>query len=41
MIGQKGLTEEELIRAAFMLWYQMNRAKPHWVRVEGLRCACC
>jgi uncharacterized protein YcgI (DUF1989 family) len=39
--GQKRLTDEELIRAAFMLWYQKNRAKPHWVRVEGLRCACC
>ena len=34
--GQTRLTDEELVRAAFMLWYQMNRAKPHWVRPDGL-----
>jgi uncharacterized protein len=39
--GQKDLTDEELVRAAFMLWYQINRAKPHWVRPDGLGCPCC
>jgi uncharacterized protein YcgI (DUF1989 family) len=39
--GKMGKTEEEVIRAAFMLWYQANRAKPHWVRPDGLNCSCC
>ena len=38
--GQTRLTNEEIVRAAFMLWYQTNRAKPHWVRPDGLGCPC-
>jgi uncharacterized protein YcgI (DUF1989 family) len=30
--GIIGKTEEEAVRAAFMLWYQKNRMRPHWVR---------
>jgi hypothetical protein len=33
-------TDEQLVRAAFMLWYQRNRAKPHWVRPDGIGCSC-
>ena len=39
--GQKRLSDEELVRAAFMLWYQQNRARPLWVRPDGLGCPCC
>jgi hypothetical protein len=34
--GKIGKTDEEVVRAAFMLWYQGNRMKPHWVRPEGI-----
>ena len=30
--GRLGETDEEVVRAAFMLWYQQNRAKPQWLR---------
>ena len=30
--GVLGKTEEEVVRAAFMLWYQRNRMRPNWVR---------
>jgi uncharacterized protein len=35
-----GKTDEEVVRAAFMLWYQANRTKPHWVRPDGIGCLC-
>jgi uncharacterized protein len=41
LTAQKRLSDEELVRAAFMLWYQTNRAKPHWVRPDGLGCPYC
>jgi uncharacterized protein len=39
--GKMGKTEEEVVRAAFMLWYQANRMKPHWIRPEGIGCLHC
>jgi hypothetical protein len=36
--GKMGKTDEEVVRAAFMLWYQANRMKPHWIRPEGIGC---
>ena len=41
LTGQMRLTDEELVRAAFMLWYQANRMKPHWIRPEGIGCLYC
>jgi uncharacterized protein YcgI (DUF1989 family) len=32
LVGRFGATDAEVIRAAFMLWCQQNRMKPHWVR---------
>jgi uncharacterized protein len=34
----KGRTDEETVRAAFMLWYQSNRMKPHWIHPDGPGC---
>jgi hypothetical protein len=34
--GRIGSTDSEMVRAAFMLWYQQNRMKPHWVRPDGV-----
>ena len=33
--GRLGKTDGDAVRAAFMLWYQRNRMKPHWIRPEG------
>jgi len=33
-----GGQDEDVIRAAFMLWYQENRMKPHWIRPDGPGC---
>jgi hypothetical protein len=33
--GRLGRTDGDAVRAAFMLWYQRNRMKPHWIRPEG------
>ena len=30
--------DEDMILAAFMLWYQENRMKPHWIRPDGPGC---
>ncbi len=30
--GKMGKTDEDVVRSAFMLWYQANRMKPHWIR---------
>ena len=30
--------DEDMIRAAFMLWFQENRMKPHWIRASGPGC---
>jgi uncharacterized protein YcgI (DUF1989 family) len=32
LIGRLGKTDAEVVRAAFMLWYQSNRMKAHWIR---------
>ena len=40
LCGKIGKTDEEVVRAAFMFWYQQNRAKPHWVRPDGIGCLC-
>ena len=34
--GRIGSTDSEIVRAAFLLWYQQNRMKPHWVRPDGV-----
>jgi uncharacterized protein len=34
----KGRTDEEIVRAAFMLWYQDHRMLPHWIRPDGPGC---
>jgi hypothetical protein len=39
--GKMGKTDEDVIRAAFMLWYQANRMKAHWVRPDGIGCLHC
>jgi hypothetical protein len=36
--GKMGKTDEQVVRSAFMLWYQSNRMKPHWIRPEGTGC---
>jgi hypothetical protein len=36
--GKMGSTDEEIVRAAFMLWYQANRMRPHWIRPDGPGC---
>jgi uncharacterized protein len=33
--GKLGATDGEIVRAAFMLYYQENRIKPHWIRPDG------
>ncbi len=38
--GKIGKSDEEVVRATFMFWYQQNRAKPHWVRPDGIGCGC-
>lgn len=38
MHGRMGITDEEVVRVAFMLWYQSNRMKPHWIRPDGFGC---
>src|SRR5205823_6534354 len=32
LVGRIGKTDAEVVRAAFLLWYQSNRMKPHWIR---------
>jgi uncharacterized protein YcgI (DUF1989 family) len=39
LTGKAGRTDGDAVRAAFMLWYQQNRMKPHWIRPDG--CGCC
>jgi uncharacterized protein YcgI (DUF1989 family) len=39
--GKLGKTDEEVVRAAFMLWYMEHRMKPHWIRPEGPGCLHC
>jgi uncharacterized protein len=39
--GTMGKTDAEVVRAAFMLWYQANRMKPHWIRPDGIECLHC
>ena len=34
----KGQTDEEIVRAAFMLWYQTQRMRPHWIHPDGPGC---
>jgi uncharacterized protein YcgI (DUF1989 family) len=41
MRGKMGKTDEAVARAAFMLWYQANRMKPHWIAPAGPGCQCC
>jgi uncharacterized protein YcgI (DUF1989 family) len=36
--GKMGSTDEDIVRAAFMLWYQANRMRPHWIHPEGPGC---
>jgi hypothetical protein len=38
LFGRKELKDEDLIRAGFMLWFQQNRMKPHWVHPDGPGC---
>jgi uncharacterized protein YcgI (DUF1989 family) len=38
LFGRNVRTDEDAVRAAFMLWYQANRMKPHWVRPDGPGC---
>jgi uncharacterized protein len=38
LFGQKHLKDEDLVRAGFMLWFQENRMKPHWVHPDGPGC---
>lgn len=33
-----GSKDADIIRAAFMLWYQTNRMQPHWVHPDGPGC---
>ena len=33
--GKIGNTAAEIVRAAFLLWYQQNRMRPHWVSPDG------
>lgn len=33
--GGTARTDEDLVRSAFMLWYQQHRMAPHWIRPEG------
>ena len=35
MRGGMGNLDGDVVRAAFMLWYQANRRKPHWIQPEG------
>jgi hypothetical protein len=35
MRGKMGKTDEAVVRAAFMLWYQQNRMEPHWIQPDG------
>jgi hypothetical protein len=39
--GKLGKTDEEVVRAAFMLWYMEHRMKPHWIQPEGPGCLHC
>ena len=36
-----GRTDEEVVRAAFMLWYLQNRTKQHWIDPAGPGCLHC
>jgi hypothetical protein len=36
--GRKDFKDEDLIRASFMLWFQQNRMKPHWIHPDGPGC---
>jgi uncharacterized protein len=38
LFGSNTPADEDAVRAAFMLWYQHNRMKPHWVRPDGPGC---
>lgn len=38
LLGKMGKKDEEIVRAAFMLWYLANRTKPHWLRPDGSGC---
>src|SRR5262245_6069868 len=40
MRGGMGKSDGEVVRAAFMLWYQVNGRKSRWVQPEGSGCAC-
>jgi uncharacterized protein YcgI (DUF1989 family) len=39
--GKMGTTDEAVVRSIFMLWYQSNRMKPHWIAPTGPGCECC
>jgi hypothetical protein len=39
--GKIGKNDEAVVRSAFMLWYQANRMKPHWIAPAGPGCQCC
>jgi hypothetical protein len=36
--GKLGSKDEDIVRAAFMLWYQSNRMRPHWIHPDGPGC---
>jgi hypothetical protein len=36
--GRKDLKDEDVVRASFMLWFQQNRMKPHWIHPDGPGC---
>jgi uncharacterized protein len=39
--GKMGRSDEAVVRSAFMLWYQANRMKAHWIAPSGPGCQCC
>jgi hypothetical protein len=38
LFGSNTPADEDAVRAAFMLWYQQNRMKRHWVHPDGPGC---
>ena len=41
LTGPVSRSDEDAVRAAFMLWYQANRMRAHWIRPDGPGCTCC
>jgi uncharacterized protein YcgI (DUF1989 family) len=39
--GKLGKTDGDVVRSAFMLWYQTNKMKAHWIAPAGPGCDCC